>query len=373
MIFSGPLSEKRFSVTTHSPVWPAEMMLTRFLMLGALSLVTQAQTLGNATCTTDASTYTNSLGESPCYVAFAIASISEPSIQFWPALSNSSFRYEPTAIELCSSVAYNIISACAACQGGNWESWSDWTTVCNGAGLNAPNGYPFAIPMEIAIPFWAYYNYSGNANDTTFNSSIPHLLGEFPEMTNVTSISSTVASSTATATTTSTSSARASSNHGAAGAIAGGVIGGIAATAGLVGLAFLLYRRRTRNISQGATGSMREAPTDIGHVASFPMQSRKLYDPSDPSTYPGESIKSSDPSEHYHAASPVPSSVLSPTDLSKEGLQVPFGGHQQYTTPSSGTFSAPVGISQAIMQATPILMSPGTPHLDGRYSGLPEV
>jgi len=55
----------------------------------------------------------------------------------------------------CSTVQYQLISACTICQGGlNASTWSTWTENCPQSLIT--KGFPRAVPTNTTIPSWAY-------------------------------------------------------------------------------------------------------------------------------------------------------------------------------------------------------------------------
>ncbi|KAG9003397.1 hypothetical protein FRB90_011184 [Tulasnella sp. 427] len=213
---------------------------------------------------------------------------------------------------------YSLISACAQCQGSQWISWSYWRTNCP-TGEVTVGQYPLDIPEGTGVPAWAYQDV---ALSDRWNASLA--LPQIATGTESTYYGTPTASvsyhvtttgdvGTGTAAATSQTASSSSGSKSNAGAIAGGVVGGIALLALIGALVWLIIRRRRQ---QGLAPSpvayfppggpqMAQANNADGHYpaavdygASYPPTSPtafsgddsratpKLYDPSDPSTFP---------------------------------------------------------------------------------------
>ncbi|KAG2041607.1 hypothetical protein BDR03DRAFT_1006807 [Suillus americanus] len=164
--------------------------------------------------------------------------------------------------------------------------------------------YPYNIPSGTKVPNWAYLN----VTTAGFDAVVAQSAGDLPEsaatsvqstgsVTYSSSVSASLTSSSGTATGSSTSSTNSKSSN--AGAIAGGVVGGIVGAAVIIGLATWFYFKRRRSATAPSA-----AFSDIGggsgypqgyysaNPDSFPVQPQmtqqpRLYDPSDPTTFPG--------------------------------------------------------------------------------------
>ncbi|KAH9052372.1 hypothetical protein EDB87DRAFT_503959 [Lactarius vividus] len=165
----------------------------------------------------------------------------------------------------CSTVAYNLLSACSVCQGGDLRTWSDYSHNCTKT--MDPSTFPNPVPPEVRVPQWALRDVTlVNLWDATtaftmggrplflygfrltdrLSSDTPEILpGELIGTSPSSSISPT--SSTSSSAPASTSSGSTSSGSGSnAGAIAGGVAGGVVGIAAIVGLLFVIRRRQQR-------------------------------------------------------------------------------------------------------------------------------
>jgi len=210
----------------------------------------------------------------------------------------------------CSSVVYSLVSACAACQNDLWIAWSAWKNNCT-ADITSLGSWPLDIPAGTAVPDWAYQNVSLH---DTFNITIPHI-DKAPASTYVGVPTASInphasAASAASAASTSQGAApsaiipppqvsQSSDNSGGSktpvGAIVGGVIGGIAVLFLLGILAFLLLRQKRQKansemplvdqVSNGPGMTETDSSLPAGFGVGYPSPQR-LYDPSDPSTFP---------------------------------------------------------------------------------------
>ncbi|KIK71604.1 hypothetical protein GYMLUDRAFT_79604 [Collybiopsis luxurians FD-317 M1] len=268
----------------------------------------------------------NSKNQSPCQVAGYLGSVCS---------SNNSFEIDSidpgqTVYTLpklsadnctCSSVYYSTLSACAqACQGGEFVPWNEWVSNCT-LPQHVFNGfYPETIPAGTAVPHWAYQSYTTD-NSSTFNVSLAQQLGDSPESSATLGPTNTQSSPSSA---TSSSSSSNSKGKSEAGAIAGGVVGGLAFLAIVAILILLLVRQKRRKAA-----AKRDRPSIDDNTALTPptinpqSPPMRIYNPSDPSTYPPSSTtyptqspgtmlsttshfrSLSDPTTHYTGAAEV--------------------------------------------------------------------
>ncbi|KAJ3552378.1 hypothetical protein NM688_g4180 [Phlebia brevispora] len=271
----------------------------------------------------------NSLNQSPCLVAAYAqgACTTNGENEEWnvPAITNSTQTYggpdaDQASLCTCSSVTFNLISACAYCQGDGLPVWTDWTENCP-ANLVSNGQYPVPIESGTAIPAWAYQVVLNRFNVTIAQNDIS---SGFPESTasqgTSTSISFSTSASTLFSASTSSPSAPApitsgipatpssgstlppgspspTSHSSHTGAIVGGAVGGAAgALLILAGVYIALRRPRAQPSSENPPqeATFREAfvvqlessPAVTLPVSEPPMTPMKLYDPDDPSTFP---------------------------------------------------------------------------------------
>ncbi|KAF9013968.1 hypothetical protein BDQ17DRAFT_1404376 [Cyathus striatus] len=256
-------------------LWPGLAAVVLACMLrgvGAQSNETKA------VCTDSSFTWSyNSLKQDPCEIATQLGSVcSENSFLIQPL--SVGFVYQGPTLEnanqcRCSSVFYSLVSACAACQDRNWIGWTKYKTNCSTIYSTV---FPGSLPPGTLVPNYAYDNVSAQG---TFNVTIAQFDSSGPE-------SSGAASSTSSPTPTPSTGSGKKSN---AGAIAGGVIGGVVFIALIAGLIIWLLRRRHNNriAPSQAYGAGQMAPVSFNTTGSYlPPSTPKLYNPSDPSTFP---------------------------------------------------------------------------------------
>jgi len=134
-----------------------------FFLLLAFSLVPgmTAQTT-NASCLPFYGWTDNSRKQSPCQVASVLIGTCTPSYVV-AALPNGTHYLGPS-LDLatpcqCNTVVYSLMSACGACQGRNYESWSEWTTNCAAVSVGS---FPEISPLQTFVPAWAYLDVETN-------------------------------------------------------------------------------------------------------------------------------------------------------------------------------------------------------------------
>jgi len=283
------------------------MMTGSLLAVFAASLAvivphTTAQLIStNATCNSTGSFdwAFNSLGQSPCLVAAYLGSVCSAGQFFVPALGPSQFYSGPNVENAndcrCNSVFYSTISACAACQGNEYLKWSSWYTNCSSVFVSE---YPEDIPTGTKVPHWAYENVT--IGDGAFNTTVAKAETSSPESTGTPKPTGTAPASPSNS--PAASGSKPKKSH--AGAIAGGVIGGLVGLAIVAGLIFwLIRRRRTPKAPSSLVNTLPGAsnPMSYTSVTPFPtgaVQAPKLYNPSDPSTFPTTPSIYSTPEQH---------------------------------------------------------------------------
>ncbi|EIM90318.1 uncharacterized protein STEHIDRAFT_119338 [Stereum hirsutum FP-91666 SS1] len=301
-------------------------------LVGLLRVIPTAVAQLSAPNCTDASyewTF-NSLNQGPCTMAVYLEAVCSSGSFSLPPLTPGSFYTGPSQAQagdicMCNSVVYSLISACDACQGAVWLSYSEYNHNCTAIASEGTLPSGLTIPSGTRVPHWAYLNVSGldswdntsafaaiggaessaTGGATTIN---PSTTGQSTFPASLTDASSTSTGSGSPANTGSSSSSGSSSH---AGAIAGGVVGGVVGVAAIAGLiAFFLIRRRNSRVPPsamytgagngsgggggGGFGIDSTASPGFGSAAgqwdqSLPGMSetpRKYYNPSDPSTFP---------------------------------------------------------------------------------------
>ncbi|KAH9071171.1 hypothetical protein EDB83DRAFT_320063 [Lactarius deliciosus] len=266
------------------------ILLSYLLLIGSARAQVSAPDCTNSTFTWSY----NSLQNNPCLVAAQLAAVCNNGTMIITALQPQHYYTGPSGpdnddICKCNTVVYNLISACDACQDEPWIPYSVWSFNCTTK--TTPGYFPKQIPAGTRVPHWAWArNISDNGDNWNWNISVAQLAGLEPEITGT-----TVAQSTST------------SNHSSnTGAIAGGVVGGIIGAALIAGVIvwFSIRRRRARSSPYlDFQGGEKEQP---------PPHLPKIYDPSDPSTYPSK--------EYLPRANQLGSAYLQPSDGGYSGL-----------------------------------------------------
>ncbi|KAJ7120500.1 hypothetical protein C8R43DRAFT_83106 [Mycena crocata] len=246
----------------------------------ALATVTKGQSTPstNATCSSSFAWSFNSLGQSPCLVAAYLGSVCNDGLFIVPALaSDTSFYAGPTVAQAnacaCSSVFYSLLSACADCQSGKVLTWSSFNTNCTTV---YPQLFVGNIPSGTAVPHWAYQNVTAGDG---FNSTVAQMQLNAPEST---------MNPTATGIPSQSATPDTFAHKTNEGAIAGGVVGGVVLLSLICVAGFWFIRRRRRGV---APSNLLQTPMgyhNTGEITPFSsaIQTPKLYNPADPSTFP---------------------------------------------------------------------------------------
>jgi len=232
----------------------------------------------NVTCLPFYNWTSNSHGQTPCQVASSLLAICNNGPFPIEPLPDSSLYLGPSLQDAnacqCSTVTYSLMSACGACQGQTYLSWSVWSENCPMVYISS---FPEPLPAGVAVPGWAYLNVTEEDNFDQTNAKKDSNSTESTAVLSPTSSSSpsTTAKTSSVSLTTSshsisssaspsgsasasTSSAEASSEK-QANAVGGGVIGGLFGVVIIFALLYwCIYRRRhlARN------GQQLASPTD---------------------------------------------------------------------------------------------------------------
>ncbi|KAI0696729.1 hypothetical protein BC835DRAFT_1414122 [Cytidiella melzeri] len=251
---------------------------------------------------------TNSKGQSPCLVAAFLDSVcnADPASADIEALTTGQHYVLPTTAAndcYCNTVAYSLLGACAFCQGDFNLPWSSWKENCTNSFVAQ---FPRNIPPTTAIPAWAYYDVSVTDR---FNLTVAQALAsqDSPDSTASLTPSSTSASKSTSPPSPSNVQQTSPSKKSAVGPIVGGVIGGVGGLAILL-TAFAIWAKRHRAARKPASADfpstaplgppvatpwspdVKEKLLASSVVASeYPFGAR-LYNPNDPSTFPGAAL-----------------------------------------------------------------------------------
>ncbi|KAG9003398.1 hypothetical protein FRB90_011185 [Tulasnella sp. 427] len=215
-----------------------------------------------------------------------------------------------------------MVSACAQCQNHNWIGWSSWRSNCPTSEVTVGQ-YPLDIPDGTGVPAWAYQNVvqgdswnkslalpqvASGAESTYYGTPTASVSYHISTAGDTGIQTGSVATQTA-----STSTAVRKSNVGA---IVGGAVGGTVLLVLIGVIVWLVIRRRRRTAvdpavvpspyytspGMGQAGHDQPLPSAVDYGSSYPSASRahfsddsgtrnsssplRLYDPSDPSTFP---------------------------------------------------------------------------------------
>ncbi|KAH7344110.1 hypothetical protein B0J17DRAFT_625677 [Rhizoctonia solani] len=276
----------------------------------------------------------NSRGQSPCLVAAYLAAQCTTDNTFGVTALEDGGPYGFVAAAasncLCNSVVWNLLSACAICQGEVSGSWGQWTASCPTA-LTNTGVYPLPLPAGVAVPSWAYYDFTTSG---TFNATIAsQQVGvESSAISGATSTPApapnpTVASSEASTATEGIGSTVVPNNvkgqsgsSSNTGAIVGGVVGGILGIAliGLIALA-LVRKRKSESPATYNPEANHNSPMTSPFNATTPMAG---HVPSHQFDAPGQLV--STPEYKSYNASHPSTPVTPATGHYVEPLSYPF-------------------------------------------------
>ncbi|KDQ54608.1 hypothetical protein JAAARDRAFT_71899 [Jaapia argillacea MUCL 33604] len=264
-----------------------------------------------AVCTLNSALTTNSLGLDDCFLFGTLWSLcigQSGTVGPLPA----GYQYAgPYASKgqvnscSCSTVMYNIASACGYCQGGNWITYAQWAGNCSTSQM--VTGYPSPIPPGVNIPHWAYMSMPSTG---TFSPVAALQVGDTPESSAVPSQSSTTPVPSASPTTpVPTPTPTPKKSH--AGAIAGGVVGAVVVICIVIAGALFLRRRSRQNNQTTANPYMAPPVPQPIPSPAMTQNTQGYYNPDDPRTWPSSEAYNKPPIQPYnsqptYAAPPPP-------------------------------------------------------------------
>jgi len=207
----------------------------------------------------------NSLDQNACTVAAHLMSTCNGGTFTIDALIPGYSYTGPTGIDdtnlcKCNTVTYSLISACDACQGAVWTSWSEYSSNCTKT--LPPSSFPNPVPSGTRVPQWALIDITSGNN---WSSNQSYAVGDSPEQapgallgtsgatvstsgtrsgatsgTRGGATSSLSSESSSTANPTPPPSSKSSSNMGV---IVGGAVGGVVVIS-LAAIAIVFFLRR---------------------------------------------------------------------------------------------------------------------------------
>jgi len=261
------------------------------LALGVLYFFPSVQA-ANAECKPAWGWSYNSKGENPCRIAATLQSscLGRPNFELQPL--NPGNRYASPLRDTpvrkrcgCNTVIFGLYMACTLCQNStSTTTWTGWSQFCDNVYVTQ---YPFDLPQDSTVPHWAYLDYTKEDN---FNPTFAESVGRDPETTPPAASSATNPPPTATVPPNEGDDQEGNSGGSAsnAGAIAGGVVGGAAGLLVIATLVFFFLRHRKQRTQQAHVIDLDLAEgAEWGAVAMQEAHKpQRLYDPSDPSTFP---------------------------------------------------------------------------------------
>jgi len=286
-----------------------------------------------ATCSAPGSEWSyNSLDQNPCTIAEYMASPCSTTGNYTIPPTGPGFHYNPSQIPSiceCSTVVYNLYSACAACQGATIGPWDLFSENCSDTARWPDGKYLLDIPFATALPPWAYQQVMGtNRFNVTEAQSVLVEDSHASENKSTASAAPSVPNPslvpsggggggsqvTVTAAPTNTG------NNGASmpiGTIVGAVVGSIAGAALIVGLTtFFLIRRNKSPRRGGYTGVSENGDTNhpesnhdiVGHngiTASISAAALQCSPAARPVSQESSSGQPHTTMYHWHSVDPV--------------------------------------------------------------------
>ncbi|KAF8911956.1 hypothetical protein CPB84DRAFT_1957623 [Gymnopilus junonius] len=242
------------------------MMLLFLLSLFTFSAnVQDTYAQSNVSCLPFYNWTSNSQGQTPCQVASSLLAICNNATFPVEPLPDSSHYLGPSLQDAnacqCSTVTYSLMSACGACQGRTYLSWSVWSEDCPTVYISS---FPEPLPAGVAVPGWAYLDVTAEDNfdqtnakkdsnatestavpsPTSSSSGSPAKTSSVPLTASSHPITPSAVPSVSASVSASTSSTQAFSEK-RANAVGGGVIGGLFGVVIIfASLYWYIYRRR---------------------------------------------------------------------------------------------------------------------------------
>jgi len=270
----------------------------------------------------------NSLNQNACWVAaYMMATCYDGRFEVLQPPYLGPYASQSTDLCECNTIAYSLLSACSACQGGTWVSWSEYSARC--VKVLPPSTFPNPVPLDTRVPKWALIDVT---SDITWDSSKAMSVGDSPEAApgailgssgaTVTTLGAHTITTLSAYTSTSLSLSLFSetfstiptyspppSNLNNTGPIVGGVVGVSVLSLAAVAIGVFLRRRhqgapvvaasvatesrppmdeiqRPLNIDDGYAGSSTPGTIGTSSLPVSPAGPMRFYDSNDPSTFP---------------------------------------------------------------------------------------
>lgn len=183
---------------------PSLMFLAFFLVLGGDRVLVGAS---NVTCPSSYDWAMNSLKQNPCAIASRLQGICDGGFEIdtlppgyhYVGPESTNPRFLPNYCS-CTSVVYELMSACGSCQNRTFISFTSWTIDCTN--FTSPQGtyQDSLIPVDTAIPQWAFLKPSNYLD--SYNEEAAKLVGDFPETSRIFSSTTSSGSTTSSIPTT---------------------------------------------------------------------------------------------------------------------------------------------------------------------------
>ncbi|KAH9169672.1 hypothetical protein EDB89DRAFT_1448999 [Lactarius sanguifluus] len=283
----GPVDPQPFlpSFPPMQPRTPSLAILTSLVLLASSDFA--ATQINAPDCSLSWEWSFNTRGQNACTVAaYLMGTCNDGTFTIHALLPGKFYTVSNDVANCeCNMVAYNLLSACSACQGGNLTTWSNYSYNCI-----PPLTFPHTVPSGTSVPQWALVDntFNGIWDPTTASSTVSVDPPEVQPGSLIGIPDSESGSPTPSGSGTNTA------------AIAGGVAGGIVALAAIGVLLFYFLpvwrRQRSQAPSAATAGDDGETPPmsqehpplsgDKTYVPKKPMAPMKLYDPNDPTTFP---------------------------------------------------------------------------------------
>lgn len=332
-----------------------------------------AQGITNATCGTQYSWMNNALGQPPCLVAAYLADVCNVGSWTIPAVRGADDSYAAPEGELatpcqCNTVFYNLIEACASCQGGVIRQWQYWIQYCPQAYIGQT--FPYPIPGGTQVPTWADMDPSavGFWSPTVASAYAAGPSASITPRSTSPSPTSTAGPTTVYVTVTPSGTGRSTSST-PVGAIAGGVVGGVALLIAVgFGIWFLCFRERRQPLQMqedmispnvggmysGALPGHMFANTPGSQATTAPLQQPQphyqFYPPS-PQHPSSPTINQSLPSDGPHPDADSTRQNFYPQHLARQSFGQFSSGSPQASPPLEPPTSAPSGVQRTLSAA----------------------